>query len=208
MKFKVSGVQHYKSDFKDILDVNDDFLLKKSEMLEDYDEGDVIYEYDIYDGPAELVPEPDNVHDRNAIAVMVEGIKIGYVPSDLCDEVRGMIDDEHICEVAIMGGPYKEVVSDSNNDLDIERGTLNFTASLTVGKKRAVQDLPPVHSDPVPKAAPESKPSGHRILNIIGCIFSIALIIMSLLILIISPAFGALGIIGGVIGFLYFKKKK
>lgn len=206
MKFKLSGVQYCKNDLVDILDVNEDYLMKKSEILENYDEDDVIYEYDIFDGSAKLVPEPENEHDSNAIAVVTEGIKIGYVPVELCSEVRDLIDDEHSYDVAIMGGPYKKVVSDDSGDLQIEKGSLNFTATLSISKKQQRQDpvVRPVIQDP--EAA--SKPStGMRILNYISMGVSIVLVLMGLLLLLVSPIFGVVVIIGGILGFLHFKKR-
>lgn len=204
MKFKVAGVQHYKADLIDLLDVNDEYLLNKSEILESYDDGDRIYEYDVYDGPAKLVPEPDNEYDSNAIAVMVKGIKIGHVPADLCSEVLALIDDDHTYDVAIMGGPYKEVVSDDIGDMQIEKGTLNFTASLTISKKKIVEmDEPvPVHVEA------EQKPSGaSRVLNYIMMIISIILVFMGLLLLLVMPIAGLVGIVVGILGFMHFKKR-
>lgn len=209
MKFKIAGVQHYKKDLIEILDANDDYLMKKSEILGNYDEDDVIYEYDIYDGPAELVPEPENEHDRNAIAVMAEGVKIGYVPAELCDEVRDLIDTDHSYDVAIMGGPYKEVVSDDIGDLQIKKGSLNFTATLTISKKQIIEK----HDSVIPKSAPlpedpvQPKSTGARVYNYIGMAMSILLILMALILLIVSPVPAVIAIIGGVLGFMYFKKR-
>lgn len=206
MKFKLSGVQYCKNDLVDILDVNEDFLMKKSEILENYDEDDVIYEYDIFDGSAKLVPEPENEHDSNAIAVVAEGIKIGYVPAELCSEVRDLIDDEYSYDVAIMGGPYKKVVSDDSGNLQIEKGSLNFTATLSISKKQHRQD--PVVRPVIQEPEAASKPStGMRILNYISMGVSIVLVLMGLLLLLVSPIFGVVVIIGGILGFLHFKKR-
>ena len=44
----------------------------------------------------ELIPEPTNEHDPNAIKVIVEGKHIGYVPADQCEEVRTILDTKNI----------------------------------------------------------------------------------------------------------------
>lgn len=38
----------------------------------------------------ELVPEPTNKHDKNAIAILCDGKRIGYIPADETDEVRAL----------------------------------------------------------------------------------------------------------------------
>ncbi|MHC2999973.1 HIRAN domain-containing protein [Microbacterium sp. HJ5] len=40
---------------------------------------------------AELIPEPDNPHDRNAVAVRVEGYTVGYVSADVAELVQPFI---------------------------------------------------------------------------------------------------------------------
>jgi hypothetical protein len=38
----------------------------------------------------ELVPEPTNKHDKNAIAILCDGKRVGYIPADETDEVRAL----------------------------------------------------------------------------------------------------------------------
>ena len=135
MKFKVAGVQHHKADFIDILDESYEYELTKSELMDIYCEGEYIFKYEIYDGLAELVPEPDNKYDKNAIAVIVEGVKIGYVPKDMCSKVLPLIDDRHDFHVSILGGPYKELIEDDEGKIRISRGSLNFTSTLVILEK-------------------------------------------------------------------------
>lgn len=212
MKTRVAGVKYYKNNFIGLLVENDDYYMSKSEILEDYYEDDRIYEYDIYDGTAELVPEPDNKYDSNAIAVVVDGCKIGHVPAELCAKVSKLIDDEHVFDVSIMGGPYKEVVSDDDGNLQIERGSLNFTATLTISEKQSKKqstDHVEVQSEPA-AVLPDvpQKPSGAaRVFNYIMMALSIILALMGLLLLLVMPITGLAVIVGGILGFLYFKKR-
>ena len=39
----------------------------------------------------ELIPEPENEHDPNAIKVIVDGQHIGYVPADKCAKVKKIL---------------------------------------------------------------------------------------------------------------------
>lgn len=49
--------------------------------------------------PAQLVPEPTNKHDKNAIQVFVEGIFVGYVPKDLTGKVKEIMSKYTIDEI-------------------------------------------------------------------------------------------------------------
>lgn len=44
----------------------------------------------------QLIPEPENVYDPNAIKVIVEGKHIGYVPADKCLEVKEILNTRDI----------------------------------------------------------------------------------------------------------------
>lgn len=46
--------------------------------------------------PLSLVPEPENPHDPNAVAVKSEdqSLKAGYVPAELAEEVRQILDQD------------------------------------------------------------------------------------------------------------------
>ena len=41
-----------------------------------------------------LIPEPDNIHDKNAIKIVAGGIHIGYVPKKLIKEVREILQQD------------------------------------------------------------------------------------------------------------------
>ena len=100
---------------------------------EDYDDPDPeegrIYKYYTYYGPCELEPEPTNKHDPNAIKVIVDGVHIGYIPSEKCHLAKKYMEMNPSARVEIYGGPYKEY------DSLYERwksGTTNIAARLTV----------------------------------------------------------------------------
>lgn len=80
--------------------------------------------------PVFLAPEPQNPHDRNAIAVMVAGRKIGYISSSENTELLGFIQRRMIAGVSafIGGGEYK-VKSSSG---EILHGSYGFHATVTV----------------------------------------------------------------------------
>ncbi|MFN3582930.1 HIRAN domain-containing protein [Phenylobacterium sp.] len=59
---------------------------------------------------AELVPEPSNPHDANAVAVFIGGRKVGYLPRDIAYawseglRNRGSAGRRYSCDAMIVGG--------------------------------------------------------------------------------------------------------
>ena len=53
---------------------------------------------------AGLVPEPDNQYDPNAIMVVIEGQKVGYIPKDDASEIGRRLGGKPIAVAARVGG--------------------------------------------------------------------------------------------------------
>ena len=47
----------------------------------------------------ELIPEPTNKHDKNAIKVILDGVQIGYIPSDQTNIVRKKLKQKALLRV-------------------------------------------------------------------------------------------------------------
>lgn len=138
--FRVAGVTNYKKAVKqacnDIAEDNDipEYSryygdLTTQEIREELEEiGGQIFKYqDLSTTEVELIPEPTNKYDSNAIKVLIFDNFVGYVPGKIVKNIRHYFDDDKyifISEAEIKGGPYKEwdeyeekVVT--NNDLDV-----------------------------------------------------------------------------------------
>lgn len=99
--FKVAGISHYK-----------DAIIEN--FASEIDDG----EFDYETSSVELIPEPENEHDPNAIKVLVNGIKIGYVPKELTSFARDIIDSPNYlgAKVTIFGERDEE---DDNDNIDL-----------------------------------------------------------------------------------------
>lgn len=65
----------------------------------------------------ELVPEPTNEHDKNAIMVLFDGLHVGYIPSELTKQYRSAVKDAgSLFYGEIKGGAYKLVRADYVED--------------------------------------------------------------------------------------------
>ena len=82
----IAGLRHHKRAVADLLDG----------------------EYDFY-GSCDLVPEPDNEVDPNAIRIEVDGELIGYVPAKMCGKIHKLMPRVTSCDA--------EIVKDEDGEL-------------------------------------------------------------------------------------------
>lgn len=120
-----------------------------------YVEGDTVPKYEFERMEAELVPEPDNPHDANAIRVDVCGETIGYVPRYETERVRALLDEGATADVEITAGPDK-LIRDAGGVLDFEPRDRDFSARLyfTVPEPKP-EPVPRPLSMPVSAPVPE-----------------------------------------------------
>ena len=102
--FKIAGISYYKDD-----------IIKN--FASEIDDG----EFDYKTSSVELIPEPENKYDPNAIKVLVNGIKIGYVPKELTSFARDIIDSPNFlgAEVTIFGEKYQGYNDDETDEIDL-----------------------------------------------------------------------------------------
>lgn len=128
--FPVAGVSFREDAIVKLARKNSNYSLSKSDIIDMGMTDKEIFRYRWGTRPAELVPEPDNPHDSNAVKVMVDGVHIGYIKAVSCEHVLQLLANDRIrrvtCEIG--GGPYKEV----SEDFDYK--TLDSTYSLDRGE--------------------------------------------------------------------------
>lgn len=126
--FSVKGVSHFKDDIslvlKDIFYEHDipnstRFYGDRtpSEIREELtlfnESNDVLFKYEnINTENVTFVPEPDNIHDPNAIKVLIHDTHIGYVPKELTQTVLDFLNTDTTkyrtsVRADVSGGPIK-----------------------------------------------------------------------------------------------------
>ena len=153
--FRITGIQYYQDDFVEELgEYNYDYDETASALKETYYDGDKIYQYDFLNLKAELVPEPDNEYDSNAVAVLANGIKGGHVKKGSCTRVKNLLKSPDFVgiEIKITGGKYKSLYEDENGKLRIEREQCPYFVDIDILTR---DDSVP---DPVPSTTPEVVP--------------------------------------------------
>lgn len=129
IRFRVTGVSHYEKDIIEKLGkYNSVYDSKASELKELYPFGETIYEYNFMDLNPELIPEPDNEYDPNAVMVVVNNVKVGYIKKGSCSRANNLLNSPDFVDVRvdIHGGKYKRVYcytdDDGKDKIDVDRG--------------------------------------------------------------------------------------
>lgn len=132
---KVAGITYHLDALDALGTDNDDYLLTKKELENDLMTEERVYETEYYISKTELVPEPDNPHDPNAIKVVCDGHHIGYIKKGSCAHVHKLLREGRIkridCEIA--AGKYKILVYDYDTDkYTMEKDSHEPYAKLTI----------------------------------------------------------------------------
>lgn len=119
--YKVTGMNYRMESLLALAVENDDYHLSKRAMIEDGLTEERVYEYGFYPTRTELIPEPDNPYDPNAIKVVVNGQHVGYIKAGFCSHLLRVIREGRIERIRciIGGGRYKYLaVEDYTEDGD------------------------------------------------------------------------------------------
>lgn len=136
--FKVAGISFRTKDLMKLAVKNEDYSLSKKEIIDEELTDQNIYQYEFPVSKVELVPEPDNEYDQNAVKVVVDGVHIGYIKKGNCSQVKNLMAGDKIDHIGIWigGGKYKNVMDDSGYDekpnYSLETGENEFGAKVTV----------------------------------------------------------------------------
>lgn len=140
--YKVAGVTHYEQNIMSFAQENPEYNLSQKQLTDGafmlYDT-EKIWKYDFSTPKIELVPEPDNAYDANAIKVMADGKHVGYIKSGSCSHLLKCIQEQRIAGITcqIGGGPYKllekekEAIS-GETFYSLEPGKTNLFVHLSV----------------------------------------------------------------------------
>lgn len=91
LKFNARGADNYKESYEKLMiknplyDASIDLIMRENRTEKPIPEGYFVQH------PVKLVPEPKNEHDSNAIKIMIDNKHVGYVPAELCTEVKNIM---------------------------------------------------------------------------------------------------------------------
>lgn len=138
-KYKVAGVTHYEGNILNLAYENPDYDMNKRDLIDAGMTDEKVWKYEFNPSEVELVPEPDNPNDPNAIKVLVDGEHVGYIKSGSCAHIRKILKNNGIQNIdcIIGGGPYKLLYEDYDYEKDkdvyvLEKGDVNLFVHLEI----------------------------------------------------------------------------
>lgn len=139
-RYKVAGTTYYKPAFEKLAVENPDYMLSKKELIEEDLTDTFIYQYNFYPKQVDLVPEPDNPYDPNAIKVIVDGEHIGHIKKGNCAHLLKVINGGRIESISavLYGGKYKYITSYDDDDkttYQIETDASEYGAKVEIIEK-------------------------------------------------------------------------
>jgi len=142
-RHKVAGVSHYLDNILSMAIDNPYYELSKEEIVDEFLVDEHIYQYYFSTSKTELIEEPDNEYDSNAIKVIIDGMHIGYIKKGSCTHIKNLFKADRIKSITseIYGGTYKYVYEDEEEDdkyyMDIIGDKNNFKITITLTLKNA-----------------------------------------------------------------------
>lgn len=118
----VTGMRNYLDNFRKIATQNYFYNAGKNDLVELDMVNEKIWEYEYSDRNPQLVPEPDNEFDKNAIKVIVDGQHIGYIKKGSCAHLLKVINEGRLISIKcqIGGGRYKYLTLDEDDSYGID----------------------------------------------------------------------------------------
>lgn len=137
-RHRIVGLEHRKANVMKLAKENPLYSLDKTGIIRQGLADAYVHKYTFVNDPVELVQEPTNPHDPNAIMVVVAGKHIGYIKAGSCAHLNKVINEGRVEKVLcrIYGGPYKGAFQDYDEALDI-----GFTGKPTYKMETGTQEL-------------------------------------------------------------------
>lgn len=114
----VTGTSYRQKEIESLGEENPVYGYSKKEFIEDGYEDEKVYYYDFNPQKVELIEEPDNEFDPNAIKVVIDNVFVGYIKKGSCTHVKNLLKSGKIVKVdaEIYGGEYKQIYSEYDED--------------------------------------------------------------------------------------------
>ena len=115
---------------------NNDYSMSKKEIVDSFMTDERIYQYCFYPSKVELLPEPENPYDPNAIKVIVDNEHVGYIKKGSCKHLLKVISEDRIggidCDIG--GGNYKYVYESEEEygKYELDKNSSNYFVTLHI----------------------------------------------------------------------------
>lgn len=116
-KHKIAGVSNYEKNFKSLFSDNPLYDYTKKELIEE-EYFEKIYEQTSDIQHVDLIPEPDNPYDSNAVKVIFDDKHVGYIKKGSCSHIKKLLRSGCIKGIDgyLIGGKYKQLIEYEEED--------------------------------------------------------------------------------------------
>lgn len=114
MQINVVGEHYKKNDIASVMSGNRMYNLPDHEFINKIEPRKYIYRFKYRETEAQLILEPNNPYDANAIKVVIDNIHVGYVPASYCVDLKRKLPKIKSVRAKLHGGDYKY---HSNNEV-------------------------------------------------------------------------------------------
>ena len=136
---KVAGTSFRQKEIESLGQENSQYYCSKKELIDDYMIDERIYQYEFFPASVQLVEEPDNKYDPNAIKVIIDNMHVGYIKKGSCAHVKKLLRHNRISSItaSISGGKYKYISSDYDVEKDedvytMETDSVDYFISIDI----------------------------------------------------------------------------
>lgn len=136
-KHHVAGVSFRQKEIEGLGFENDDFRLSKKECIDCNIIDERIYKINFDPINVSLEEDPENVHDSNAIKVIIDNVHVGYIKSGSCSHIKNILKSGKLINISakIMGGDYKVIHLDEDGSgkeiYSLEKGHADYHITLS-----------------------------------------------------------------------------
>lgn len=131
---KVAGISYRNDAVIDLAFPNDEYEYTKKELIDNLLTDERVYQYYFSVATVELIPEPDNPEDPNAIKVVFDDHHIGYIKRGSCSRIKKLLTGNQIKQLKgeLEGGKYKYVREIDDGKYELEKGEAPFFATVRI----------------------------------------------------------------------------
>ena len=128
--FHAVGVTYYENNIHQLARLNPEWKKTTATIIKEGKAGKRIFKNNYINRPVELIAEPGNPHDPNAVAVHFAGKLVGYISREENQRVRAILEGREIVSISgfIGGGAYKIVKENGETFSDVK----GFSVSIRI----------------------------------------------------------------------------
>lgn len=130
----ITGVAYHQEEIESLGYETADYDMTKKEIHDSGYENERLYEYDFSPKKVELIEEPENEYDPNAIKVIIDGVHVGYIKKGSCSHIKKLLHSGKIKELSanIGGGRYKILEVDDDDYASIHKESTNYWVEVEI----------------------------------------------------------------------------